>query len=376
MRLKYPIFIYLFIFPFICLGQSTTKFSEGQVSKDLKYLYKSLINAHYNLYAYTSKQNFDLAYKEAQKAINKDSLTLLEITNIFQRLTAIANNGHTEIDFPGQLYAEYAYAGGTIFPLEIAFEKNKPLVRKNWSNNETIMIGSEVLSINSIPIGEILSKIFQQISAERPYFKIAKVELYSFPRLYWQVFGRQNDFDVKIRIDGLIKNYKIKAVDVIEGYEMKRNEVLNAEMALKFYGQSAYLNPGNFSGDEEKYRHFIDSTFVNIKEHKSQNLIIDLRNNRGGNNSFSDYLVSYFATQPFKWNSSFTLKTSKFLKEHTMQHYDTTNVFWQNVLKHKDGEIYDYTFDAYQPQPELKRFRGNVYVLVNRQSHSQSAAAS
>jgi C-terminal processing protease CtpA/Prc len=42
-------------------------------------------------------------------------------------------------------------------------------------------------------------------------------------------------------------------------------------------------------------------------------------------------------------------------------------------LTHKDGEIYSYEFDDYQPQPEERRFNGKVYVLVNRQSHSQSA---
>lgn len=43
------------------------------------------------------------------------------------------------------------------------------------------------------------------------------------------------------------------------------------------------------------------------------------------------------------------------------------------MLNHKDGEIYQYDFDPYRPQPERKRFTGEVYVLVNRQSHSQAA---
>ncbi len=112
---------------------------------------------------------------------------------------------------------------------------------------------------------------------------------------------------------------------------------------------------------------------MEIKGEESKTLIIDLRNNGGGDNSFSDYLVSYIADKPFNWNANFTLKTSQILKDHVRKNYDTTDVYWQAVLTHKNGEIYDYTFEEYQPQPEEKRFLGKVYVLVNRQSHSQSA---
>ena len=79
-------------------------------------------------------------------------MNLLEATSIFQRLISVVNNGHTEIDFPGQSYGEYAYAGGIVFPLELAFEDDKSLVRKNFSNNDLIKIGSEILSINGVAI--------------------------------------------------------------------------------------------------------------------------------------------------------------------------------------------------------------------------------
>ncbi|MCG9970960.1 S41 family peptidase [Christiangramia crocea] len=372
MKLK-SLIILILLLSLNSFGQSNSRFSKEEVLKDLKTLRESLEDAHYNLYAYISEKEFDSVYHEVKGSIDKDSLNLLETTGIFQRLVSTVNNGHTGIDFPGQSYMKYAEAAGTLFPLEIAFEYDRPLIRKNFSDNSNIKTGSEILSINGVSMKEILSRIYPQISAERPYFKNVKIELYSFPRYYWQVFGKQDDFEVEIRSNGSVKTYSLKAVDLIEGYEMKRTEVLNAKMDLKFLGQAAYLNPGNFSGDEEKYQQFIDSAFVEIKERDSKNLIIDLRNNGGGDNSFSDYLVSYFADKPFKWNSSFTLKTSKFLKEHVRKHKDTTDAYWQEVLDHENGEIYSYEFEEYQPQPKEKKFTGKVFVLVNRQSHSQSA---
>ena len=361
------------LFSLFSFGQSTQKFSRTEVLGDLTYLFESLKDAHYDLYAYTTEHEFDSTYQAIRSSVDQDSLSLLQTINTLQQLTTAVNNGHTNIDFPGQSYGEYAYSGGTLFPLELAFEYDKPLVRKNWSDNYAIEIGSELLSINGMSMQEILSRIYPQIAAERPYFKNVKIELYSFPRCYWQVFGKQDNFEVKVLFNGVVKTYVLQAIEVIDGYEMKRAEVMNAKMMLKFFDQSAYLNPGNFSGDEQKYRQFIDSAFVEIQQRNSKNLIVDLRNNGGGNNSFSDYLVSHFADKPFKWNSSFTLKTSRFLKEHVRQHNDTTDVFFKEILGHKDGEVYEYGFEAHHPQPEPKRFGGKVFVLVNRQSHSQSA---
>lgn len=363
----------VFVFLFCVSVSAQEAFTKEQILSDMAYLKTTLEKAHYNLYAHTPKKEFDHNYEVVKQSVDKDSFDLLEATSLMQRIISKANNGHTEIGFPGQSYGTYAYAGGTIFPLEIAFEDGKALVRKNWSGNDSIKVGSEILAINGESMEQILTKIYPQLSAERPYFKNAKIELYSFPRLYWQVFGRVDTFSVEMVSDGKPTTYTLKAVDVIDGYEMKRNEVIDSKMQLKFMDKAAYLNPGGFGGDEAKYQQFIDSSFAQIKTKKSESLIIDLRNNPGGNDSFSDYLVSYIADRPFTWSSHFSLKTSAVLKEHTRKHSDTTKTYFKEILAHKNGSIYEYYFEDHQPQPKEKRFTGKVYVLVNRQSHSQSA---
>ena len=294
-------------------------------------------------------------------------------TTIFQKVISAANNGHTEIDFPGARYIAYAYSGGTIFPIEIAFENEKCLVRKNFSNNQRIDLGSEIISINGESMKTILSKVYPLISAERDYLKQTKIEATSFPRLYWQLYGQQEVFEVELRNGSRTEKHTINAVDLVEGYETKRTEILDAQLTLKFYESAAYLNPGDLSGDEVIYQHFIDSAFTEINTVGKEHLIIDLRNNKGGDNSFGDYLVSYFADQPFKWCKNIDLKSSKFLKEHTRLYNDTTATYFQNILRRNDGETYHYEFEPYEPKTSEKRFHGQVYVLINRQSHSQSA---
>ena len=127
--------------------ESEKKFGRNEVIEDLEYLNNSLKDAHYNVFFYTSKEDFSENYQNVKKSITADSVTLLQATTIFQKITSSVNNGHTEIDFPGTSYGRYAYSGGTIFPLEIAFENDKSLVRKNFSENPNIKIGSEIIAL-------------------------------------------------------------------------------------------------------------------------------------------------------------------------------------------------------------------------------------
>ena len=371
-------YVLLALLHFLCLSahsQSIKNFSKNDILEDLSYLKESLETAHFDLYKYKGKKEFEKNFKQVQAKISADSISELQTITLFQQVVSKVDNGHTEIQFPASAYTAYAYEQGTLFPLELAFEEGKALIRKNWSENQAIHVGDELLRINGTPIEEILQKIYPQVSAERLYFKLAKIELTSFPRLYWQVFGRVDDFEVEIKSDESVETIPLKSVPLIEGFEMKRDEIFTRENSLDFIEGNAYLKIGSFTGDEKAYQSFIDSAFTVINKKKSPNLIIDLRNNDGGNDSFSDYLVSYFADQPFRWNDTYYLKTSKLLKDHIRNERDTSQAFWASALNHPDGSVYVYDFGTTAPQAEEKRFKGEVYVLVNRQSHSQSTVA-
>lgn len=370
MKSSYILFILLFLTTSI---SAQNQFSRKQIIEDLTYLKNSLEDTHINLYAYVSRKDFNKNYQRVKSTIKKDSFSVLEAKNLFQKVVSKANNGHTRIPFPVPEYITYAQTGGMLFPLEVAIENKKVLVRKNWSKNSKVKIGDELIAINNMPIQKVLKTIYPQVSAERVYFKNAQIENLSLPRFYWLVFGESKGFKIKVKQNGKTLIYNLKAIKAIEDFEMKRIDILKHSMKFKSLLNSiAYIQPGDFGGDLKKYKKFIDSSFTEIKSKSYKNLIIDLRNHSGGDDSFGDYLVSYIANKPFKWNSKFQLKTSKQLKEHTKKNRDTTLAYWKSVLNHKNGKIYSYDFDFYKPQPKNKSFKGEAYVLINRQSYSQS----
>jgi hypothetical protein len=172
------VFLNRFLFSLLILvgfHVSAQNFSKEDVMSDLEYLRTSLDEAHIDLYAYTTKEAFNKNFENVKDEIQKDSLSLFEVTNLFRRVVVQANNAHTTIDFPVKDYFDHIYSGGTNFPLELVVVNQKVLIRKNWSSNKEIKIGAELKSINGKTIEEILNRIYQQIPAERLYFKNAQL---------------------------------------------------------------------------------------------------------------------------------------------------------------------------------------------------------
>ncbi|EMR01171.1 hypothetical protein [Cesiribacter andamanensis] len=110
--------------------QQEVRYSAADVKADLASLYQGLEQAHFNLYAFTPKRSYQRAFRQFNKAIGSDSLSLLETHKLFQRFTALGRVGHSELDFPAQAYIAYAMEGGRLIPLELAFEGEKVYIRK------------------------------------------------------------------------------------------------------------------------------------------------------------------------------------------------------------------------------------------------------
>ena len=149
----------------------------------------------------------------------------------------------------------------------------------------------------------------------------------------------------------------------------------------------AYLRPGPFynfeqpdqAWDNSAFVRFIDEAFAAFIEAEAEQLVIDLRNNPGGDNSFSDVIVSWFADQPFTFASAFYIRSSKEAKASNQVRLDANpgqtegvSVFFGRRYEEVPfGESFEF------PIPEVatrtgERLTGAVYVLIDRHSNSNA----
>ncbi len=366
-----------------------TRFSRQEVREDLGYFYETLQLAHYNLYINTPKKVFDSHFKKLFDSIT-DSLTLLQITRLFQPFAALSNLAHCNISFPWALYMDNSNQKvARLFPFSITVKKNRAFITGNYSSDTSFQIGDEILSIDGVSINDKLNEIYRFLSGEGASIKNTLIDLISFPRIVWWINGDSQQFTVIGRHrDGREKSTIVNALPASAFEQQMTNSktVFNLDRSFSILENTGYLHPGIFinnrsngnTSEQETFEtneflSFIDSSFRKLRKAKVQNLIIDLRGNPGGDNAFSDPMIAYFATQPFWFCSEFSVKTSA-----------TTKLFWKNVndtslkemknqiLTRKDGEVFKVSFKNYPPKLDSLHYKGKVYVLIDRYSYSNA----
>lgn len=383
----------IMIFCFSCIlasAQSDGKFSVAELKQDIIYLKNTMEVSNYNFYALSSEARMDNVFSNIISCID-DSISSLEAYRLFQPYVALAGMSHCYIEHPWKEYsAEAIQKGGKLFPLRLYFENGKVLIRANFTQNTLIEKGDEILSVNGEPVNHLLNRMHNYISGPTKYFKNSQIEQREFTRFYWFFFGDKPSFTLQIRKkSGEQQDLTIKAISGREFEEQMRTQASMLRLKREFYVEDklAYLKPGHFLNDipfdpenpalfdNTEFCHFIDSAFSHFNNMKATSLIIDLRYNPGGDNSFSDYMISYFADRAFCFNSKFTIKTSQVTKDawkeiDAPEHQELK----KKIMSLESGTYFEAPLLEVSPLPDSLRFKGRVYVLINRYSYSNTAS--
>lgn len=397
MKIKTTISIVLALIGSNHFAQGQTKFDAKSVKEDLSFLYETLDKSHFNLYANTPKEIFDKEFKKIENAIN-DSLSLKQIDRLFHPFVALTNEGHCSLELPISSYVSYLQKGGTLFPLDIYFNDNKVLVLDNFSNDSSIKVSDEIISINRTPIDSILKACYNYVSGENIYTKKISIESISFPRIFWVINDEQTKFEIGIkRNDSILSEIQVSSISAgeFEAKKAKQNPGSNQTKVFQYLNNIAYLRPGQFFNSEKQnniqintnvldnksFVLFLDSCFTIIHTKKTSELIIDLRGNPGGAATFSNPLIAFFAKEPFIGASGFKIRTSKISKEFWRNVTDTSHIILdirQQLLSGNDGDRFEIISDKYkyQPRNDSLKYNGNVFILIDGLTFSQAIEVS
>lgn len=359
-------------------------FPAEVIREDFRHLYETLRAAHFDLYAYRSREAYDEFYRELLASIDAP-MDRAEVVRLFTPFVTFGQIGHARIDFPVQEYIEYALSGGTLLPLDIRVEDGRTLITHNYSGVPALAPGTELVSINGRDAVEWIERIGRLVSAERPYMTHAQLES-MFPRLVWLAAGEIQDFEIVVREgDGNEAAITVDAVPVMSVEEQKgtREALQHSRKAEMLADDVAYLRPGPFyaaaEGETlEAFEAFIDAAFRRFIASGAQDLVIDLRNNPGGDNSFSDPMIAWIADKPFRFASQFVVKASartrEVLRGLAEQYPGGISAQMLEAMKqHEDGDT--FAFEIPQVQPRNPAFTGRTWVLVNRHSYSNATSA-
>lgn len=367
------------------------------VRADFATLYRTLREAHFDLYAHRAKADYDRAYRTMAASI-RGPMTPVAVATLFQKFVAYGRIGHARIDAPIVAFVAHVQNGGTLLPLFVRVDGDKVLLTEPAEASGTLHAGVEITAIDGVPVHAVLDRLSAYVSAERPYMAYAQMEE-SFPALLWLDRGAVASVAVTATIAGQSVTVPVPAV-TLEQRKALDAKYPNPGLATDFSARDyrtlergiAYLRPGPFfngepgaDGASHSYQAaafltFIDDSFRKLLADGANDLIIDLRDNPGGDNSFSDPMVAWFATRPFRFASSFMLKASAATKADYARLRATNAPIDPDFARQMEAEThqpngtrYRYELPLVQPRP-APRYQGRVWILVNRHSYSNAAS--
>lgn len=379
-------------------GDSTQEtLQPEQLQQDLSQLYSDLKASHYNLFANVSERDYDDKFASIRAKLTKP-LSKLQAHILFQQFVAFGKVAHANIAFPNKAYEEYRSNGGKAFPIYVKINNGKWMVSEDYSSN-ALPKNTVITHINNVPVDKLLSTLLEYISADTPAIASSLLE-FQLPQYLW-LLGQQpgmhsNVTNVTVELNSKSKTVKVEHL-TLEALKTQISAKANNDNEnsgkLRDYrmlsSNIAYLKPGPFYNAEQpadvwnnsNYVEFIDQAFAHFLEQNAKTLVIDVRNNPGGTNSFSDPLIAWFATKPFKFASKFLIKSSKHAElsnkrrmDSSSNDDDTTSAqLAKSYANHPFGSTFAFPLDEALPRTD-KQFTGKVYVLIDRSSYSNAVS--
>ncbi len=372
-------------------GDSPPTYDAPSMREDLAALYDGLRSAHVALFAHRSEAEYDAFYARLQSELDRD-FSLFEAAVLFQRFAAYGNVAHARVEFPSDVYDAYRDSGGRSFPIYPRIVAGRSYVGDDLSGDSRIQPGDEILTLNGKPMSDWLDFASRHISADTPYIAHSLLE-FTFPRYLWLELGDVETFALTLRRDSKTIELKLRA-STRESQQAAAAAAparfaidTNAREFRLLDRRIAYLKPGPFYNAENpaaawentSFIAFVDAAFEQLLASDAGSLIIDLRQNPGGDNSFSDVMLSWIATEPFRFFDAFIVRSSDEAAASNARRMEATGadensvsaLFARQYETVPRGETFDFDLPYAQPR-EGQRFEGKVYVLVNRHSYSNA----
>jgi hypothetical protein len=345
------------------------------------------MEANSGLYEYRTKQEIDSIYNWAYSEL-KNIETFGGFYNIIIKLTDFEGSLHNDTYFPQETIDEILKER-SFFPYPSTLVDEKLIVDVK---DFIIPFASEILEINDKEVEDIISNIGMYYHTDGYNETGRRDGINSNFSLYYRFkYGKSAYYKIKYLTHGS-KQEKItfvRAINIRKYRERQKSRHLNT-LKRKFKetdyvfkgidGSTALLRINTFSFDgnegneKAKFKSFMDTIFLKMENDNTQNLIVDLRANGGGNDPNDMVTVSFLSDKNKRevdraW-VSFTknvpywkyvvLDIPFYLKP-------IAKIKLRNRMKIelpiiKNGRRYYDNEKVYEP--EENRFQGNIYLLV------------
>jgi hypothetical protein len=339
-------------------------FTAPQLREDLAQLERALHEMPPDL-----ARSADLpALNEAMRALDAGLATVPpsdrdSVWRMFATLNPLLADGHLFVgfvDWRGDARAHLA-DGGRFFPFEMQVTADCAMrVRAELGGQPSALTGATLRTVNGSDAREVCEQVLARAHGDTRVFRADLVSR-RFWFYYWKMFGAPASFAIEIvgsegarQIPGSTQLPQLLAEEKDFEQQFRLQIIADQRAAILTLRSFAWANT-------QQFLDFTHEAFTRMHAAHSRTLIIDLRDNGGGDDAlWIEGVMPYLATRPFR-------TASRYLKR----------VVVADPAKHEAvGEVVDGEIDTwYPPQPDNPlRFTGKLYVAVGAGTFSSAVS--
>ncbi len=358
------------------LAQSTL--SPDQLREDFTLFEKALKEAHPGLYRYNTPAHFDSLL--ARTALKLDhSMTRQEFYQILLPVAVQVKCGHTKFHPDENWSDNYFFGTEKVFPLRLYIHGDKAWIIDSYDPKLNAPKGAEVISVNNRPISDIIRTLLPGFFSDgnNTTFKYIEMSHY-FSAYYANLVEAPDSFNIRYHIGNEYITMKVPSIShsLIDQYEKTQESISSPAEPYTLEilpGNTALLTISSFwMGSENAYKSFLKNSFSDIRKKGINNLIIDVRNNEGGNDKRGALLLSWLMNEKFRYYDHLQAATKN---KYSFAQYARLPKFYgimRHLITKTDSGTYLWTHNRNlkMQKPKKNSFSGNVYILINGGSFS------
>jgi len=373
------------------------KYAPDELKADVVLLRKILEANHPSLYWYTPKDSMDYYFDNAINSIN-DSLTEVAFRNKVASCISKIRCGHTSVRLSkayDRLASKNRYPQ---FPLYLkVWGDSLVLLGSAFPKDSTLKRGTIITSVNGKNARQLLDPIYDVISTDG-YSDNYKSQVVSnnFPAWYKAVFGLDSIYhvayidssgkeatttvrnfapvkDTAKRKDSTVRTIVTQPLKEPSRKEMRELRLLSKRsMFIDSATSTAFMRITSFNGG--RLRKFYRKSFRRLQEQHIQHLVIDLRENGGGNVELSTKLARYMTDSSFRIGDTVAAINRTFPYK---KHIHNWLLYWfpMNFLatRKDDDRIHFRYYENHRFKPKKKNhYDGEIYILQGGVTFSAS----
>ena len=334
----------------VTYGQNPLFISTKDAISDIEFMISTIEDVHYNPYFRITKEQLYQNKANYFDSFDGDSILMKKFMAVGMTLAAQMSGGHTALNWQNEaIYPElraYQY-----IPFTGMLNESMSEFVVTRSTSSTVIKGTVISSINGVSMVELFQEAMNFIGGIEAFRnssceKILPLYLFFTDRIKAPYLIEVKEGPNEVESQGL---GVYEMLDFLNEKKQKENytfQLVNGDVGLISYNRCE-----NLKGFEK----FLKGTFKTIRKENVNKLIIDIRENGGGDSGLNDLLLSYITTTPYQQASGRIWKVSEQAK----------NAFKANPVYEKMmGKTFFNEYQSAENQTNIEDLEGELLTPV------------